>query len=221
MKNSTKSRIANCFIQLVVELTDPRKRVSTTDIVKSLGMDRKSFYRHFENTSDLVIWIFRSELAEILSSPEFESHHLECPDPSLHDAYPDLPFFARAPLIDGKIDQSTYSKAICTMVNGKPEYYKRILTYPCYLDFYYYLLSLFQPSIKSIIELLIGPDHTMPDEEIAFLSEYHTVAYIGRLQYWYVMKRSVLPEDNLERVWNYSCDALKETIERLALPKDA
>lgn len=218
-RSSSKTRIAECFIQLVVESSDPSKRVSTTDIVNRLGMDRKSFYRYFDNTSDLVVWIFRSELAETLAGSAFEGFTLEYPDPSLFDAYPDLAFFARGPLVEGRFDQSEFTKALAAMLNGKSEYYQRILTYPCYLDFYYYLLSLFKPAIRSSIVQMIGPDLMMPEGEIDFLTEYHTVAYIGRLQYWYVMQHKSLPEGGLDRMWNYSHEALRDTIDRLARPQ--
>ncbi len=218
-KGASRTRIAECFIQLVVESSDPSKRVSTTDIVNRLGMDRKSFYRYFDNTSDLVVWIFRSALAEALEDDIFEEFALVYPDPSLFDAYPDLAFFARAPLDEGRFDQSEFTKALCKLLNGKSEYYQRILSYPCYLDFYYYLLCLFKPAIRTSIVQMIGPDLTMPEGEIEFLTEYHTVAYIGRLQYWYVMRHESLPEGGLDRMWNYSHEALRDTIDRLARPQ--
>lgn len=220
-KGTSKARIAECFIQLVVESSDPSKRVSTTDIVNRLGMDRKSFYRYFDNTSDLVVWIFRSELAEALKDEAFEGFALEYPDPSLFDAYPDLAFFARAPLDEGKFDQSEFTKTLCKLLNGKSEYYQRILSYPCYLDFYYYLLSLFEPTTKSSIEQMLGSKRTMTEAEIKFLAEYHTVAYIGRLQYWYVMRHESLPEEGLDRMWNYSNEAMLAAIERYARPRNS
>ena len=220
-KSAAKTRIAECFIRLVTESTNPQKRVSTTDIAKSLGIDRKSFYRHFENTTDLVVWVFRSELADALTAQDFGGFHLEYPDPSLNDIYPDLPFYARSPLTEATFDQSEYTKALCALFNGRHEYYRRILSFPCYIDFYFYLLALFEPAIRAGILQIIGPNRFLPEAEIDFLAEYHTVAFIGRLQCRYVMKRQSLPEGGLERMWNYSHETLQEAVDRLALPLEA
>ena len=217
-KGSSKERIAQCFVQLVIESSNPRERVSVTEIVKTLGMDRKNFYRHFENTTDLVIWIFRSELAETLHGEAFEGFQLEYPDPALYDSYPDLPFFARSCSEGQGLDPSRYTKSLVALFNGKSEYYQRILTYPCYLDFYYYLISLFQPATRKSILQLLGDGRIMSDAEIDFLAEYHTVAYIGRLPLHYVMKRQALPEEGLEGLWTYTNDVLHDSIERLARP---
>lgn len=220
-RDSAKTRIADCFIQLVVESSDPRERVNVTDIVRHLGMDRKSFYRHFDNTGDLVIWIFRSELAEMLSDEQFDGFELLCPDPSLNDQYPSLPFFASAFDGDADLDQGKYTKTLCALFNGKLEYYQRILSFPCYLDFYYYLLSLFEPAVHHSILKILGSDRTMRTSEINFLAEYHTVAYIGRLPYHFAMNRRALPEDELDAVWTYTHDTLCSAVEKLSTPAHA
>ena len=67
----TKQSIADCFIELVVAQPDPRRRIDVTTLVKKLEIDRKTFYNHFDNTTDLVIWIFRARLAEKLRDRKF------------------------------------------------------------------------------------------------------------------------------------------------------
>lgn len=123
-KGNTKRRIARSFMDLVIESPNPRTHVNVTEIVSRLNMDRKTFYHYFDNTTDLVIWIFRSEIASMISGEKFEGFKLEYPDPSLHDKYQDLPFFAHAPLINGKLDQSSYFKALCDLFNTDFEYYR-------------------------------------------------------------------------------------------------
>ena len=212
---SAKDRIASCFMELVAQSSNPRDRVSVTELVGRLGMDRKSFYRHFDNTTDLVIWIFRSDIASLMTGAAFEGFRLECPDPALHDKYQDLPFYARSPLIDGSLDQSVYFKALCDLFNESFAYYQHILSYPCYLDFYYYLVNLYQPAIRNDIGLLLGDNRTLPGEEIDFLAEYHTIALIGRLPYHFTIERRPLPSEGLERAWNYAHETLRTTIDML------
>ena len=90
----TKQSIADCFIELVVAQPDPRRRIDVTTLVKKLGIDRKTFYNHFDNTTDLVIWIFRARLAEKLRDRKFYQAELDYPDEGLHDKYTDLPCYA-------------------------------------------------------------------------------------------------------------------------------
>lgn len=215
-EESPKTRIANCFIQLVVESSNPRERVSVTEIFNRLGMDRKGFYRHFESTTDLVVWIFRSELAQRLSGREFAHHQLEYPDPALKDKYGNMPFFARPPLVDGALDQSTYFQMLCSLFNKNFKYYQHILSYPCYLDFYYYLVELYKPAFRNDTIALMGGDTELIDDRVVdFLSEYHTIAVIGRLPYHYTIKKRPLPEGGLEKVWNYSHETLRHSVDYL------
>ena len=91
----TKQSIADCFIELVVAQPDPRRRIDVTTLVKKLEIDRKTFYNHFDNTTDLVIWIFRARLAEKLRDRKFYQAELDYPAEELHDKYTDLPCYAR------------------------------------------------------------------------------------------------------------------------------
>ena len=214
-KGNTKRRIARSFMDLVIESPNPRTHVNVTEIVSRLNMDRKTFYHYFDNTTDLVIWIFRSEIAPMISGEKFEGFKLEYPDPSLHDKYQDLPFFAHAPLINGKLDQSSYFKALCDLFNTDFEYYRRVLTYSCYLDFYCYLVNLYKPAIRNDILELSSGKSPLPNEVIEFLTEYHTIAIIGRVPYHFSFKQNQLPKEGLDRVWNYSHEILRYSVDNL------
>lgn len=147
----TKQSIADCFIELVVAQPDPRRRIVVTTLVKKLEIDRKTFYNHFDNTTDLVIWIFRARLAEKLRDRKFYQAELDYPAEELHDKYTDLPCYARFyGRREGELNQGPFFRTVCGVLNEQSEYYRRIFGFACYIDFSRYVELLFIPLFRTI-----------------------------------------------------------------------
>ena len=214
-RDAKKREIAECFTRLVVEASNPRTRISVTEIVNTLGIERRTFYNHFENTTDLVIWIFRRELADMLSSEEFADAELAYPAEDSDDKYRNLPFYARITDARGNIDESRYFQALCKMLNERHEYYRRILSFPCYLDLYSYIIDLQLPVFRADIESMVGPDRELASEVAEFLAEYHAIGIYGRLPYHFSSKKRAIPMENLSPFWNYGHMSLQATIEAI------
>lgn len=214
-RESKKRRIAECFTKLVVDAPNPRVRISVTEIVNTLGIERRSFYNHFENTTDLVVWIFRRELADILSNDEFSDAELMYSAESSGDKYHALPFYARITDARGNIDESRYFQALCKMLNERHEYYRRILSFPCYLDLYSYIIDLHLPVFLADIEAMVGPERSLAPEVAEFLAEYHAIGIYGRLPYHFSSKKRAIPMENLSPFWNYGHMSIQATIEAI------
>lgn len=60
----TKRALASALKELLEETSF--KRISVADICERCDMNRKSFYYHFRDKYDLIIWIFDTETAAIL-----------------------------------------------------------------------------------------------------------------------------------------------------------
>ena len=58
--NITKKAIANSFKNLME--TRPFNKISITDITDGCGLNRQSFYYHFQDKYDLINWIFETEV---------------------------------------------------------------------------------------------------------------------------------------------------------------
>lgn len=58
--NITKKAIANSFKKLME--TKPFNKISITDITDGCGLNRQSFYYHFQDKYDLINWIFENEI---------------------------------------------------------------------------------------------------------------------------------------------------------------
>lgn len=63
--NITKQAIANAFKQLMETL--PFDKISISDITKTCGLNRQSFYYHFQDKYELINWIFENEIINIIS----------------------------------------------------------------------------------------------------------------------------------------------------------
>ena len=213
---STKQDIAGCFMGLVAASPNPRRRIDVTALVRELGVDRKTFYNHFDNTADLAIWIFRTHIARMLLGPEFYHAELDYPDPALHDKYADMPCYARFRKPGGStLDQGIFFQAQCKVLNEHDEYYRRIFSYPCYMDFHRYVELLTIPLIRTDIQVMLGPQRTMPDEALDFLSEYHAAGIWGRVRLYYTYKNQPIPTRGLDLFWNYAHESIRATLDAL------
>ena len=170
----TKQSIADCFIELVVAQPDPRRRIDVTTLVKKLEIDRKTFYNHFDNTTDLVIWIFRARLAEKLRDRKFYQAELDYPAEELHDKYTDLPCYARFyGRREGELNQGPFFRTVCGVLNEQSEYYRRIFGFACYIDFSRYVELLFIPLFRTDIQIMLGEGRKLSASTHEFLAEYH------------------------------------------------
>uniref|UniRef100_A0A7C9NV97 TetR/AcrR family transcriptional regulator n=1 Tax=Muribaculaceae bacterium Z82 TaxID=2304548 RepID=A0A7C9NV97_9BACT len=214
--DSTKQNIADCFMELVATSPDARKRIDVTTLVKTLGIDRKTFYNHFDNTADLAIWIFRTQVARMLRKREFVRADLGYPAPELHDKYEDMPCYARFPgYLPGTLNQGVFFREQGMVLAGNEQYYRRIFSYPCYLDFQRYVETLTIPLIREDIDIMLGPNRRLPEEIKEFLAEYHAVGIWGRVRLYYLYKNRGFPVKELESFWNYSHEMLRMTLDAL------
>lgn len=63
--NITKQAIATSFKQLME--TTPFDKISISDITRKCGLNRQSFYYHFQDKYELINWIFENEIIDIIS----------------------------------------------------------------------------------------------------------------------------------------------------------
>lgn len=71
--NITKHALAEAFRTLLEQM--PFSKISVSHICEECGMNRKSFYYHFQDKYDLVNWIFDTEIEQILSGLKQEEQY--------------------------------------------------------------------------------------------------------------------------------------------------
>lgn len=211
----TRYGIAGCFVDLVCDSPNPWSRIKVSEIVDMLGISRKTFYNQFDDTSDLVRWIFRDALRRALEDEDFALAELDYPAKELDDKYARMPFYARFRRSDGTLDQSRYFQALCAVFNERERYYRNIFTYPCYIDFYKYIESLYVPAFRKDVLIMAGENRKLSDAELTFLSEYHAIAVLYRVKHHLSHMKQPLPEKGVDRFWNYSHEVIGATLDAM------
>lgn len=68
--NTTKHRIGAALRQMMTER--PFDKITVQNLMDATNMKRQSFYYHFRDTRDVLLWICRQELVEPLRRSELE-----------------------------------------------------------------------------------------------------------------------------------------------------
>lgn len=70
MCNTTKHKIAGALRQLMAER--PFQKITVQNLMDATGMKRQSFYYHFQDTRDVLMWICQQELMEPLLASDLD-----------------------------------------------------------------------------------------------------------------------------------------------------
>lgn len=70
MCNNTKQKIAAALRQLMNER--PFEKITVQNLMDATNMKRQSFYYHFQDTRDVLMWICRQELLDPLAQSDLE-----------------------------------------------------------------------------------------------------------------------------------------------------
>jgi probable dihydroxyacetone kinase regulator len=108
--NDTKKALAGALKELAAIV--PFHKITINDICEKCYMSRKSFYYHFKDKEDLVIWIFETE---------FVAKARESGETSMHETvlklcaylYENKSFYKKIFKYDGQNSFSEYFAAIC------------------------------------------------------------------------------------------------------------
>ncbi len=118
--NITKKALAGALKELLH--SEPFSKISVGEICEKCSMNRKSFYYHFRDKYDLMVWIFRSEFDEHTAGKKYDN---------VWDAFEDLcvylndnrSFYRKALAVKGQNSFSEYFRDNCL-----PEYIEYIVS---------------------------------------------------------------------------------------------
>lgn len=214
----TPIAIADTFMDFVAQ-TSCEKRITVVQLTQAIGIDRKTFYHYFDSVDNLVQWIFRNFLRELLSEEEFSRYRFYKPDPSLDDEYPDWPICVKVEVDDDFSGEQLFYKAIGDYFQGHRAYYSKIFASYSYFSLFDYIVRLFFPVFRSdIITMLDGRE--MPEPVLTFLAEYHVMGIFGRVSYHFARTGSYILQEETEPFLRYGHIMLKKTIDSLYVRQD-
>lgn len=109
----TKKALANSLMELMNE--KPFEKISVTDICERCGMNRKSFYYHFQDKYELVNWIFDQQFLKLLDTYEIEDRW-DLLEKAFKTFYENHDFYRHAFMIEGYNSFSEHFREIITPI---------------------------------------------------------------------------------------------------------
>ncbi len=186
-----KLQLAEAFASMVERM--PAERITVSMVTDAIGKHRKTFYYHFSSKEQLVIWLFRYDLACALEE-RFPPEKLVFEPPVADSICGEFPFYARNVQKSGRIYNTPFFSMLATVLEKRRAYYRSIFANrgPGTLD--YYLHQLYPPVIREDVEMLLereleGVSPLMREhvrevfyrnDGIGFLAEFYTDAFLAR-----------------------------------------
>ncbi len=186
-----KLQLAEAFASMVERM--PAERITVSMVTDAIGKHRKTFYYHFQSKEQLIIWLFRYDLACALEE-RFPPEKLVYEPPADDSICGDFPFYVRNVQESGRIYNTPFFSMLATVLEKRRSYYRFIFSMrgPGTLD--YYLHQLYQPVIREDVEMIlereltgVGPlqrerirDVFCRNAGIDFLAEFYTDAFLAR-----------------------------------------
>ena len=173
--HDTKLLIAEAFVSLFEKT--PLQKISVSDIVDASGINRKTFYYHFEDKNYLITWLFRYDLGQMLLQ-NFPKDQL------IYESKGDLKSFSQFPYYIFKksgvrsLDHSGFFAVFTQCLDNRRFYYSNILRDNSRTSLYAYLSNLYLGAIREDI-LFILSHRYLKESSIDFLSKFYSGAFLS------------------------------------------
>lgn len=225
-----KLEVAEAFVALAEEM--PIDKVTVGMVAERVGRHRKTFYYHFADKEELIVWLFRYDLARGITQ-EFPVGELVFEPEGEPGAYPDLPFYVRNVLSDGRLYHAAFFFALSRSLEHRRSYYRRVFSYRGTGSIEDYLYRLYCPQIKRDIAYLAARElDRLPPLERAercrvleagagtdFLAEFFTGAFIERIVKRLVDEPAQRSLDDVRPFENIIHDSLELLFAHVVRPK--
>ena len=193
-----KLSLAESFAELAEAM--PLDRITVNMVVDQLGKHRKTFYYHFSDKNQLIVWLFRYELACKLEEV-FSADQLVFEAPG--GEYSAFPYYARNVGEGGRIYNAPFFDAAYSCFERRRAYYRNVFSAlgPGTLE--HYLLELYRPAIMDDIRYLLDRELSKLEGiareglrasvdrgySVEFLADFFTGAFVSR----YVQRLNYTP----------------------------
>ena len=170
----TMELMGESFVSLAEKL--PIEKISVSDIVAASGKNRKTFYYHFEDKNALIVWKFRYDLAAELQR-RFPENILvyEKAGTGTLDRFP---FYITQKSGVRSLDHSTFFSAFAHVLEQNRTFYTQAFQESGPSSLRNYLFDLYLPALRNDIILILA-NRYLPEENIDFLSEFYTCAFLS------------------------------------------
>jgi AcrR family transcriptional regulator len=170
----TKSTIAQVFRSLLE--TKPAAGISVQNIVDAASINRKTFYYYFSNKEELVIWIYRQDIARLLRIRYPEDQLIGSKNSKNPvDNFEALPYYVQIKGGVRALEQGSFIKLVAEYFREQQGYYRKI--FASQLGLQSYLIRLYQHELLNDIDYILG-GRCMSNEVKQFLAYYFAQATV-------------------------------------------
>jgi AcrR family transcriptional regulator len=174
----TNRHIADVFLLLTRQR--PYQEITVTDVIEAAECSRRTYYYHFNDKQDLVIWIFRSEFSEELKNvfpPILWVCDTELPD----EKYRNYVFYADTRTKNQNLYLGLLWETQFNYIVKKEWYYAQVFRSHEPNNLRDYLFRIYTHQFKKDIIYYLGKNegNLLSADAIDFFSEYFCNACLG------------------------------------------
>lgn len=209
VKRDTKLLIADAFVKMVKNSSLSQARIA--DLIGDLGINRNTFYYHFNSKYDIALWILRVHLAQELrrSLPE---KHLVC-NPTQDELRESLPYYVHIEVGARTLDGAPFFKALALCVLSDSDFYRKLFA-PQEIDFRQQVVRLWRPAFYNDIEFILDKRY-MPETTKRLLADTCANTMVAAVGYLLanVQDAESLLDETMNPFWNLLHESLHNAIQ--------
>lgn len=214
------STIREQIINYMITVTEASSLdgVHISKLVKELGINRNTFYYHFDSKLDVAVYVFRTDLAKVLTERVPQDYLIETELP-LKPRPKSLPYYMHREIGARLLDHSEFFKSLVHCVTSRPQFYRKLFTMneP---EIKTRVFELFRPAIENDVRFVLGGRY-MPRETFDFLVSQQLES-LYQLPCYHLANPSSsqnLLDDSLNPFWNYSHETLMTELQNHPIKK--
>lgn len=163
--------------EALADLADEKllTKISVSDIVSKVGINRKTFYYHFSDKSDLLIWLFRHDMASTLKQCCAEEDLVYTNTGDELDAFPYYVFIKEGVR---SLDGFPFVRALVSTFEGRRNLYTQALADNSAAGLPAYLRELYTPALYRDTEYILS-NRFLENDQQYFLAQYQLEALLA------------------------------------------
>ena len=213
MPASIPEQIVTLFKERVTEGSLTKVRIS--QLIAELGINRNTFYYHFDSKYDVALQIFRRDLAAQLEGAIPHDQLVFGPiGKEKADRDPiRLPFYARIEIGFHALDNGPFLKALARTIQVNRPFYAKLFDDREY-EFNFQFCHLYYPEVKRDLEFVLGARYLSPEAK-RFLCQLGT-GQIMQIAHLLTTSNDVdkLLDERVNPFWNFYQEGIQASIRK-------
>ena len=203
--SQTKQDIADALVAQVE--AGSLRSVQVAKLIKGLGVNRNTFYYHFPSKYDVALYVFRTDLADVLSGA-FPETELVCAPVDGNPGSEQLPFYVHREIGARTLDFGDFFKALVSCVLGRAQFYGKLFDRR-ESEFRALVHELYRPAVESDLRFVLGGRY-LPTSTFDYFCHSYTRLVYDTAEYYlrHTRDAQAMLSDAVNPFWNMPYEAL-------------